>query len=260
MKQVERMGLGRWLLCMYIACALVGNQVVGCNPRKGPALESRSAGRGSPESSVLVYGPTDHAEEQLLTTLGYTVEVWDAKKWAGATNGDFSPFDLLVVDAQSCNGPDRNGELEVLTETQETWGPAMDGRVLVSGLDLACHIVDWQLQRNADVTAPPTLHDNAMVWLTEGAGTGGYFATDWGRRKAAHLQVLGPWVEVERRGSTVHILEPEHPLFRGIAAKGLNNWRATYHTYFTTWPEDFQVLAKGAEGYPVILVRESKPR
>ena len=208
--------------------------------------------------TALVYGPTHHAAYDLLEDLGFEVTLWRAEEWMAASTEDFAAFSLIVVDSQTCMGPDENGELQWLEDSQDAWGPALTGRVLVSGLDLSCHIVDWEPYEGGDETVPPQLFDNTMQWLAAGGGTAAYFATDWGRRELAHLEVLGTWAEEGLRGDIVTVVEPEHPVFDGIASDGLDHWGATYHTQFTVHPDDFASLADGADGYSMMLAREAE--
>lgn len=206
-------------------------------------------------SGVLIYGPTDMAGATLLEDAGYTVTVWDADAWGAATPEDFARFALIVVGEQSCDGPDTMGELDALVATGHIWGPVVDGRVLIAGLDLQCHITDFEHTGGGDETVPPLLWDNAVSWLSEVCATSAMFATAWGRRGGDHLDVFGDITEIGRRGDTVEILEPDHALFAGVASGGLDGWGSTYHSVYPAWPDSFTVLASSVEGDPVILAR-----
>jgi hypothetical protein len=206
---------------------------------------------------ALVYGPTEMAGASLLADLGMEVTVWTAEEWSAAATADFQRFDLIVVGEQSCAGPDVNGELGALVESQDAWGPAIDGRVMASGLDLQCHSSQWEDTATGDSAVPLLLHENSVRWLTAACGTAAMFATDWGRREADHLETLGAFAEVPERGDFVTIEEPEHDLFAGVAEDGLNNWASTFHTMFMAWPDDFHTVATGNDQNGVILLRES---
>lgn len=208
-------------------------------------------------TGVLIYGPTDMAGSTLIEAMGLDVTVWDADQWTAATTEDFATFALIVVGEQSCNGPDTHGELIPLSDTRPAWGPAIDGRVMISGLDLECHITDWEEIATGDETVPPVLYHNAVSWLSETCATNAMFATDWGRRDGEHLTVFGPIDEEPQRGDFVNILAPDHPLFAGIASDGLNNWASTFHTVFLTWPDSFEAVATSDEDAGVILLRPS---
>ena len=94
-------------------------------------------------------------------------------------------------------------------------------------------------------------------WLDEPCRTSAMFATTWGRYAAEHLAVFGAWEEVPERGDYVEILEPDHPLFDGIAAGGLNNWASTFHTRFRAWPPEFEMVASDDAADAIIVLRES---
>ena len=208
-------------------------------------------------AGVLVYGPTDLAGAEMLGAAGFEVTVWSAEQWSAASTADFAHFALVVVGEQSCDGPDPHGEFDALQNSQAAWGPAIEGRVMLSGLDIQCHSADWETTATGDPSVPPKLFANAVAWLTDGCGTAMMVDTGWGRREGDHIAVLGYFEEVSQRGDKVTIEEADHPLFDGIAATGLDNWGSTFHSLYTAWPDDYRSVATGNGGAGVVLLRES---
>lgn len=240
--------------------------MMACGPDAAPS-QADSASDPEPEavdvavscdrSGVLIYGPTDLAGEALLAPMGLEITVWDAATWTAASSEDFAAFSLLIVGEQSCDGPDLHGELQPLIDTVETWTPAVDGRVLVSGFDLQCHITDFEHHMGGDEAVPPLLWTNAISWLTEGCATSVMFATDWGRREGAQLAGFGDFELIGRRGDAVTIRDPQHPLFAGIAPDGLDNWGSSFHSALISAPSDFDVVATGPSEVGVIVLRDA---
>ncbi len=152
---------------------------------------------------MLVYGPTDLASTELIASYGHDVTVWDDDTWRAATAADFAAFELIEIGEQSCSGPGQEGELDALVDTAEVWNAVIDGRAVVSGIDVACHITDWVETAEGDASYPPRLHANTVSWLMEGCGTALSVSTDWGQRNLDHVDGTEAWSSVPQRGVAV---------------------------------------------------------
>jgi len=81
-------------------------------------------------ASILVYGPADYVESSISASAGHTVTVWSSTQWAAASQSDFESYDAIVVGDKDCSGPSTS-DFQTLYDTRATWGPAIQGNVVV---------------------------------------------------------------------------------------------------------------------------------
>ncbi|MFM7297985.1 MAG: MopE-related protein, partial [Planctomycetota bacterium] len=185
---------------------------------------------------VLFYGPAGTIESSYLPA-GALVTVASDAMWRSMTTTQFSNFDLIIMGDKDCSGPSA-GDMQALFDTRSIWGPTINGRVLVSSLDPACHL-------------PPgaqTFMRTSFSWLATGGGTALYITGDWGRRNLDFLSPLGSFGSTTWHGDDVQIVTT-HPTLSGSSNGTLSGWGNSYHSNITAFPSTFtRILQTGGGG------------
>ena len=199
-------------------------------------------------SNILLYGPTEFTESDVLAAAGHTVTTWDATAWAAATTAEFAAFDTIVVGDLSCSGP-TSASLQTLFDTQAAWGPALTGNIVVHGADPSCH--------EGSAAGAGEFIETVVAWTAGGSGTGASFSSDWGVRSLDYIDVLGDFSSTLDHDETMTILDTSHPMWGGVTEADMYGWGNTHHSQIDVWPTDFDAIAEDEDGDAVIVVRES---
>jgi hypothetical protein len=198
-----------------------------------------------------VTGGASSIEGAKAASLGYTVDVVNAAQWSTKTAADFASYRAIILGDPTCQGP--NAGLAAATANTNTWGPEVDGNVIVIGTDPVFHAgqggreltekgVEFAAfeagKTGAYITLSCYYHGttaNTPVPLLDGISPGGFTVTGVGCFNDAHITAT-------------------HPALTGLTDADLSNWSCSVHEAFDNWPdtgpasERFEVLAI-AEGF-----------
>jgi hypothetical protein len=194
---------------------------------------------------VLIYGPAGTLEQPFLPP-GSMVTVASEAMWRSMTRAQFESYTMIVVGDLNCAGPTA-ANLQALYDTRGTWGPAITGRVAVTGSDAGCH--------GSNPGAANYLR-TTFAWIASGPGTGAFFSGDWGRRRLDYLNTIGGGVSTAMDGNDIIITMPSHPTMFGSSNASLSNWASTYHSYISPIGTGFVVTATNRAGQPIFTARD----
>jgi uncharacterized repeat protein (TIGR01451 family) len=218
------------------------------------------------DSTVLILGSTvsggaSSREATAAVGLGLTVEVVSDGTWSEMTAEEFASYRAIILGDATCGGSP-----SVFTANQATWGPGVDGNVVLIGTDPIFH----QSQGGG------TLTDKGVAFAVDEAGKTGLYAT-----LSCYYHGTGSSTPVPGFNSLsgagdftvtgvgcyndAHIVAA-HPALDGLTDANLSDWSCSVHEAFDSWPSDFQVLAiaegvgtyvasDGTTGTPYILAR-----
>jgi len=198
--------------------------------------------------NVLFYGPTGSSEKAYLPT-GATTTVATAATWLTMTTADFAKYDIIVFGEPDGGGPTYT-ELQTAYDTRVKWGAAINGRVVVTGLDAAYHAP-------ARAGAATWLRAT-MSWLATGptGSTALFVSSDWGRRNLDFLQPLGLFTSAVLTSDTVTITLTTHPIMTGSTSASLSSWGSSVHSSLTAIPSTFSSIATTTGGATVVAPRD----
>jgi Concanavalin A-like lectin/glucanases superfamily len=190
-------------------------------PWPGPCLEAAAAMNDG-------YGPVTIVETD--------------DDWRAITPEQFRSYRLIVIGDPGC------GSLsQVIADTARTWGPAINGNVLIIGTDPVEHYLTGGL----------ALIESGIAFAgADPTKTGGYIClscTYWSAVPGTPFPQLdgfcpsGTCFTGMSSGSdnNVHIVASS-PALNGLSDAILSNWQESTHNFFETWPADFIPLAVGA--------------
>ncbi|MBF8290166.1 MAG: Branched-chain amino acid transporter, amino acid-binding protein, partial [Chloroflexi bacterium] len=218
------------------------------------------------DTTVLILGSTvsggaSSTEATAAAGLGLTVEVVSDGTWSEMTAEEFASYRAIILGDATCGGSP-----SVFTANQATWGPEVDGNVVLIGTDPVYH----------EGSGGGTLTDKGIAFAVDQAGKTGLYAT-----LSCYYHGTGASTPVPAFNSlssagdfTVtgvgcyndsHIVAA-HPALAGLTDEILSNWSCSVHEAFDSWPSDFLVLAiaegvgdyvaaDGTTGTPYILAR-----
>jgi len=208
-----------------------------------------------------VTGGAGSREALAAIGLGLTVTVVDDTTWAGMTASDFGSYRAIILGDATCSGTET-----VFEANQATWGPEVDGNVVLIGTDPIFH----------ESQGGGTLTDKGVAFAADVSGKTGLYATlscyYHGTAAATPVPAFDSLSSVGDFTVTgvgcyndAHIVAA-HPALAGLTDANLSNWSCSVHEAFDTWPTDFQVLAiaegvgsyvasDGTIGTPYILAR-----
>jgi hypothetical protein len=69
--------------------------------------------------------------KEATTTLGFTTKVVTKAQWKLMTTADFAAFKAIVIADPDCSSSP--SDVQFLTDTKNTWGPAVQGNIVVIG-------------------------------------------------------------------------------------------------------------------------------
>ncbi|MBI5516132.1 MAG: hypothetical protein HY909_20275, partial [Deltaproteobacteria bacterium] len=197
---------------------------------------------------VLFYGPTGTLEQPYLPAGSVVTNASDAM-WRSMTTAQFAAFNLIITGDNNCSGP-TSAQLQTMFDTRAVWTPAITGRVVITGLDGACHAPG-----NAGAR---TWLTTTLRYLSSGGGTALFITSDWGRRSLNHASGFGTFSSTSRDAEAVNLTVPTHPIFAGSNNTSMSNWGNSYHSFITTFPSSFTSVATitGAPTQHLVLVRD----
>lgn len=251
----------RVALRSVLVLAIIAAGVMGL-----PGQPAAAAGAAN-DHTVLILGPTvsggaSSIEAQAAIAAGMTVEVVDNAGWAAKSAADFATYRALILGDPTCTGI---GSASAAIANASTWGPVVNGRVIIIGSDPVFH----RFQGGGALTT------GGVTFVVGEAGkTSAYITLScYYHGTAAHTPVplLGGIGTFTVTGvgcfNNAHIVAT-HPSLTGITDATLSNWSCSVHEAFDSWPiADFQVLAiarnfssaytapDGTVGTPYILAR-----
>ncbi|MFT7519012.1 MAG: hypothetical protein ACI9MC_001148 [Kiritimatiellia bacterium] len=194
---------------------------------------------------VLIYGPAQSYENKTLSAIPHSVTEWDEATWRKATTADFKKFSVIIVGDLSCSGP-KSADFKALYDTRATWQPAVNGGIVVSGLNPACH--------SGSETAVATWIENTASWAGGSGGEPGLvIATDFGVRDLDYLDRWGVFDTERRKDDTVTVVDVTHSIFAGLSGKDLSGWGDTNASYIKSYPSGWKVIAKDSNGDALIV-------
>ena len=119
----RRLGLLASLVILTSAIAVSPVAAVPGNDSTVLILDSTVSGPGS-------------LEETAAVALGFTVEVVNAATWSAMTASDFGSYRAIILGDPTCVGP---GAPATFPANEATWGPEVDGNVVLIGTDPVFH-------------------------------------------------------------------------------------------------------------------------
>lgn len=214
-----------------------------------------------------VTGGAGSREALAATALGRTPVVVSDAVWSALTTAEFADYDAIVIGDPTCT----TSQNATANASATTWGPAIDGNVIIIGSDPVYHA--------GSRPGAQTLIEQGMAFAVDEAGaTGGYLDLSC----HFHFQASGtpvPMLDGINGGgftvigasflpglNNVHIVAT-HPALAGLTDADLSNWGNSVHEGFVDWPFQFESLAvaldgsgsyvapDGSVGYPYILAR-----
>lgn len=219
------------------------------------------------DNTVLILGSTvtggaTSREALAAIGLGLAVTVVDDTTWAAMTAADFGSYRAIILGDPTCSGTPAT-----FAANEATWGPQVDGNVVLIGTDPIFH----------ESQGGGALTDKGIAFATTRSGKTGLYATlSCYYHGTAALTPVPAFNSLSSLGvftvtgvgcfNDAHIVAT-HPALAGLTDADLSNWSCSVHEAFDTWPSDFQVLAiaknfggsftagDGTVGTPYILAR-----
>ncbi len=236
-----------------------------------PAQGAAAAGAAN-DHTVLILGPTvtggaASREAVAAIAIGMDVEVATAAQWAAKTTADFATYRALILGDPTCTAI---GPAAAAVANTSTWGPAVNGRVLINGTDPVYH------QAAGRAEAGNLTRGGVQFAASEATRTGAYISLScYYHDTPEHTPV--PLLDAFAVGgfsvrgvgcfNDAHIVATS-PALATVTDASLSNWSCSVHEAFDMWPAaQFDVLAiargigstftasDGSVGTPYILAR-----
>jgi cysteine-rich repeat protein len=227
---------------LLIPFALLGGCAGPLDPGGEPVLSSGlAAGAATPNTVLIletsVVGGYSSLEAETAAALGFDVEVASAADWAAKSTADFNTYRAIVLGDPSCGGLSSIAAAEA---NAATWGPAVEGNVVVVGTDPKYH---------AGIGGAQLTEGAIKFAAAEPGATGAYISLSCyysGVLVSTPVPVLAPFGSFMVRGSggynDAHKVA-DHPALAGITDAVLSNWNASIHNVFDSFPASFIPLA-----------------
>lgn len=220
------------MLRMLALLALVASTLAG----------GTRAAHAVPEQ-VLVYGPSVYGglsstEAQKITAMGYTPVVVSNTTWQSLTAAQFASYRGIVIGDTGGNFASMYSQLAV---NAGTWGPVLNGNVIVVGTDPEDHGGQQLTRKGIEFALNEPGKTGAYIALSDA-----FFSTS---SPPTFLNGIGSFTVTGASGcwNNVHITAT-HPALSGLTDASLSNWSCSVHTTFQTWPTGFQALAMARDG------------
>ncbi|OAL32392.1 hypothetical protein AYO22_00414 [Fonsecaea multimorphosa] len=224
-------------------------------------------------------------EEEHAVALGFTTKVVTETDWRAMKTSDFAAFKAIIIG--DAFGSTDVTLIQVLADTNTTWGPAVTGNVIIHGADQSNH--DSQ-----GVAGAAVLIDNSIKFAAAGVSASGssqtglyfslsqYYDTAEVDTPVPALSYFGDFKVFgqDNNGAggynEIHIVASS-PAIETLTDDDLSNWSYSTHEAFSTYPSvgqnGFQALAiadgvittgtqtygDGHSGLPYILSRGATP-
>lgn len=220
------------------------------------APTAQAAGRAQ---RILFFGPSLTTgnrlnEAHLARSVGYDIRVADADRWASLTTEDFASYQAIIVGDPHCGYPYEGEDyLAPVLANRDTWSAAVNGPVIVAGLDPMYH------QRKAGAV---DFTNNAISYAASGGSTGMYFSLSCyffdarGGTNAKVLRGLGDFEVGGIRGDCddLRVSMPAHPAMAGITDASVSNWHCAAHERFDSYPGDWVKLIGQRDTHKAIVI------
>lgn len=199
-------------------------------------------------SSTVTSG-TSSDEAQAAAALGFTVELATPAQWAAKTAADFASYRALILGDPTCAGPG-TAQISAAEGNRTTWGPEIDGNVIVNGTDPVYHRSQGGL----------AMTQKGIAFATDVAGkTGMYVSMSCYYHGAAPMTpvpLLDPFGSFTATGvgcfNDAHIVAT-HPALIGMTDASLSNWGCSVHEGFDSFP------SSGPNAFIPLVIAENAP-
>jgi lysophospholipase L1-like esterase len=246
--------IGAWLSVLVASVAL--------EPIPAESAPSQVAGDAVLILDGTVTGGAASIEGAEAAAQGLRVDIVDAAAWSAMTTDQFAAYRAIILGDPTCQG--LNPDIEAAMANASTWGPVIDGNIVITGTDPVFHAsqggatltqraVDFAVAQPGKTGAYISLscyyHDTpsgTAVPLLDGIGGGGFTVTGVGCYNSAHIVA-------------------DSPALASLTDADLSNWSCSVHEGFQTWPggliplaiaRDFDssfTASDGSQGPPYIL-------
>lgn len=199
---------------------------------------------GGDANTVLILGSTvtggaSSREATYLASKGFTVEVADDATWAAKTADEFGSYRAIILGDPTCGGiAPAAAEANAMT-----WGPQVDGEIIVIGTDPIFHYGTGQAQQlieqGLDFAVSDATHTGLYATLSC------YNDSDAPNTPVPMLAGIdGGNFQVQGTScdDDVHITAT-HPALTGLTDAGLTGWGCSTHESFDAFPVTFSPLA-----------------
>lgn len=219
------------------------------------------------ETEVLMLGSTvsggdTSIEANAVKAAGFTPVVVSDAEWEAKTSADFASYRGLVLGDPTCT----DSKFTAAETTTRTWGPQVDGNVVLVGTDPVYH---------ADQGGDALTERGIAYALADGERTGAYITLSCSYHDTPENTSVPLLDGIHEDGFTVrgvgcfndsHITAT-HQALDGLTDAALSDWSCSVHEAFDKYPSDFLVLAiaenigstyvapDGTFGTPYILAR-----
>ena len=211
---------------------------------------------------VLFYGPLGSMEKPYLPSGAVSVIATETM-WRAMTKSDFASYDLIVLgapDATATTGSSDPKATDYVAafDTRATWASAVNGRIVVLGMDPAYHAMKG-------TTGASMVLRSTLRWLTTSTPgtTALYVNSDWGTRNLDFLGSFGTFASsTDMYTDTINVTVSTHPILLGSTDATLSSWGSSAHSFITA-PSGFITIASGTDTFttttkgPVITVRDA---
>lgn len=198
-----------------------------------------------------VTGGASSVEATKAAANGLTPVVVDAATWGATSAAEFAGFRAIVLGDPTCGAFGTSPWLDAAIANRGTWGPVINGNVVLVGTDAVFH----QFQGGDQLT-----ESGIKFAANEPAKTGAYITLSCYYHDTAEgtpvtlLDVFGGFT-VKGVGcfNDVHLVA-SHPALAGTTDATLSNWSCSVHEAFDAFPPTFLPLAiaQGAAGSGVL--------
>ncbi|RAL58647.1 hypothetical protein DID88_003011 [Monilinia fructigena] len=186
---------------------------------------------------------------EATSALGFTTKVVSEAQWKTMTAAEFAAFKAIVIADPDCSTSP--SDVQFLTDTKNTWGPAVQGNIVVIGTDPTFH---FSAQPGAKVLIDNSINFAAAAKSLAGAQqTGLYFALScyYNNVDSAKVESLSYFGDFTVRGNLAcynkaHIVASS-PALGTLNDAALSDWSCSVHEAFSSYPSvgtnGFQALA-----------------
>ncbi|CAG8956803.1 hypothetical protein HYFRA_00011192 [Hymenoscyphus fraxineus] len=213
-------------------------------------------------------------EAQSAKDLGFTTKVVTEAQWRALTTSDFASYKAIIIGDNF--GSSNQDNIKFLTDTKNTWGPAVQGNIIIHGADQSNHAKDVLIENSIKFAA-------AGKALSGASQTGLYFSLSqyYDTIAVSNVDALSYFGTFEVRGKLdcydkVHIVATS-PAIATLTDAYLSNWGCSVHEAFSVYPSvgtnGFQAIAiadgvvfpgtqnygDGHSGLPYIITRGATP-
>jgi hypothetical protein len=206
------------------------------------SLASMGTARAVPEQ-VLIYAPSvwggsSSTEALQVSALGYTPVLVSDATWQSLTAAQFASYRGIVIGDTGGNWTSMYSQLAA---NASTWGPVLNGNIIVVGTDPEDHGGQQLTRKGIEFALNEPGKTGAYIALSDA-----FFNTS---SPPTFLNGIGSFTVTGASGcwDNVHITAT-HPALSGLTDANLSNWGCSVHTTFQTWPTGFQALAMARDG------------